>query len=355
MAPRDVNPGSDYSDQIADALERSTVMVMIFSRWANQSRHVKNEIDRAFNLGRIIIPFRIEDIEPEKGLAYYLAKTHWLDAVTPPLERQIKRLAETITRLSGEESPPVLPTLLLHSVTRPPKFSLTRVIIVLIVCFASIAAVAGFLLIRWFDKDSEAPAGLSTAPSKVVENNLPVAQHVSPRDAAASPEEKDKPIVTGSPEMQAVLEKAKGTEPQLNASVETLQAQDDKFKRTLATGTAYSGGSQGYAFFDSGWRPLGMQVVAFNSNNETLKLRFTSGDRQQLFRDYEGSVTIDRKMMRVHAKLSPRDRAVVAENSRESMLFSRDCNVELDFEANGKVRGTYCGGPSTIALSRDQP
>jgi hypothetical protein len=37
IAPRDVNPGADYSNQIADALERSTVMVMVFSSGSNSS------------------------------------------------------------------------------------------------------------------------------------------------------------------------------------------------------------------------------------------------------------------------------------------------------------------------------
>jgi hypothetical protein len=105
IAPRDVKPGSDYSNQIADALEDATVMVMVFSRESNNSRHVKSEIDRAFSLGKIIIPFRVENVELDKGLAYYLAKTHWLDAVTKPLEQHIDRLATTIRQLSGTEEP----------------------------------------------------------------------------------------------------------------------------------------------------------------------------------------------------------------------------------------------------------
>src|SRR3954463_13527508 len=92
IAPRDVNPGADYSNQIADALERSTVMVMVFSSGSNSSPHVKSEIDRAFSLGKVIIPFRVENVELDKGLAYYLAKTHWLDAVTRPLDQHIDRL-----------------------------------------------------------------------------------------------------------------------------------------------------------------------------------------------------------------------------------------------------------------------
>ena len=101
IAPRDVKPGSDYSNQIADALETATMMVMVFSSDSNSSRHVKSEIDRAFSLGKIIIPFRVENVELDKGLAYYLAKTHWLDAVTKPLEQHIDRLATTIRQISG--------------------------------------------------------------------------------------------------------------------------------------------------------------------------------------------------------------------------------------------------------------
>ncbi len=107
IAPRDVKPGTDYSNQIADALEGATTMVMVFSSDSNNSRHVKSEIDRAFSLGKIIIPFRVENVELDKGLAYYLAKTHWLDAVTRPLEQHIDRLAATILQISGAEAPEI--------------------------------------------------------------------------------------------------------------------------------------------------------------------------------------------------------------------------------------------------------
>ncbi len=107
IAPRDVNPGRDYSDQIVEALEKSTLMVMVFSSGSNTSRHVKSEIDRAFSLRQVIVPFRVEDIEPEKGLAYYLSKTHWLDAVNPPLEQHIDRLAGLIQKISDPDAAPI--------------------------------------------------------------------------------------------------------------------------------------------------------------------------------------------------------------------------------------------------------
>src|SRR3954451_12563641 len=110
IAPRDVNPGADYSNQIADALERSTAMVMVFSSGSNSSRHVKSEIDRAFSLGKVIIPFRVENVELDKGLAYYLSKTHWLDALTKPFDQHIDRLAATIRKVSGIDAATEFPT-----------------------------------------------------------------------------------------------------------------------------------------------------------------------------------------------------------------------------------------------------
>lgn len=109
IAPRDVDPGRDYSDQIAEALENSAIMVIVVSSGSNSSRHVKSEIDRAFSLGQVIVPFRVEKIELDKGLAYYLSKTHWLDAVSPPLEQHIDHLAATIRKLSNQGPPPAQP------------------------------------------------------------------------------------------------------------------------------------------------------------------------------------------------------------------------------------------------------
>jgi hypothetical protein len=172
-------------------------------------------------------------------------------------------------------------------------------------------------------------------------------------------------IVMGSAEAQALLEKAQATQRNLIAAVKTLdadvsqavKAENDQLKATadsdLAAGTAYAGTSEGHAFFDSSTRRLGMDVIMFDRTAGTLKLRFTSGDSKQVFRDYEGSVTNDRKAQKVRAKLSPIGRAVAAKNSPESMLFSGDCDVEIAFESNGKATGNYCLS-SSISLMRSK-
>ena len=54
-------------------------MVVIFSGHSNVSPHVENEVDNAFNERKVIIPFRIEDIEMSDVLLYYLRKSHYVD------------------------------------------------------------------------------------------------------------------------------------------------------------------------------------------------------------------------------------------------------------------------------------
>ncbi len=46
-----------------------------------------------------VIPFRIEDVRPSGPLALHLARRHWLDALTAPLEQHLERLADAAEHL----------------------------------------------------------------------------------------------------------------------------------------------------------------------------------------------------------------------------------------------------------------
>jgi hypothetical protein len=108
IAPRDVLPGMDYAESIIEAIEKCRAMVLIFSSNANRSNQVKREVERAVHHGIPIIPFRIEDVPPARALEYYISSSHWLDALTPPLDEHLKQLASTIRilldRASGQTS-----------------------------------------------------------------------------------------------------------------------------------------------------------------------------------------------------------------------------------------------------------
>ncbi|MCA1816595.1 MAG: TIR domain-containing protein [Acidobacteria bacterium] len=99
IAPRDITPGTDWGDAIVRAISASRVMVLIFSDHANRSQQIKREVNQAIDKELAIIPLRIENVLPSGSLEYYLDTTHWLDALTLPLEYHLSRLAETVELL----------------------------------------------------------------------------------------------------------------------------------------------------------------------------------------------------------------------------------------------------------------
>ena len=104
IAPRDVGPGQDWASTIVDAIQDCRIFVIILSSGANKSSQVLREVERAVNAGKVVIPFRIEDLVPSKSLGYFLSVSHWLDAMTEPLEKHIEELAATVNNLLAEKS-----------------------------------------------------------------------------------------------------------------------------------------------------------------------------------------------------------------------------------------------------------
>jgi hypothetical protein len=96
IAPRDVPPGANFGQSIIRAINTCKVFVLIWSANTNSSEHILNEINQAFDRGLTIIPFRIQDVQPTDEMRYYFGRTHWLDAIDPPLENHIAALRDTV-------------------------------------------------------------------------------------------------------------------------------------------------------------------------------------------------------------------------------------------------------------------
>jgi TIR domain len=109
IAPRDAQGGVFYAESIVDAISESRFMVLILSSNSNDSAHVTREVERAASGGSVVIPFRIEDVSLSKSLQYFIGPVHWLDALTPPLEKHVNDLANNIEvllkRVEAEPKP----------------------------------------------------------------------------------------------------------------------------------------------------------------------------------------------------------------------------------------------------------
>lgn len=99
IAPRDIAPGQDWSEAIIDGLTSTPVFVLLLSETSNNSEQVKREVQNAVSEGMTIVPLRLEDIALSKHMRYFIGTPHWLDALTPPMEAHLERLAQTIHAL----------------------------------------------------------------------------------------------------------------------------------------------------------------------------------------------------------------------------------------------------------------
>src|ERR1700693_2242660 len=124
IAPRDVLTGIHYGEAIIDAIHECRIMVLVFSSKANLSGHIPKEIERAVSAGVTVMPLRIADVAPEKSLDYFIGSVHWLDALTPPLEVHLQKLAANVQTLlsrgvHGADAHPQTPNMSLPVSEKP--------------------------------------------------------------------------------------------------------------------------------------------------------------------------------------------------------------------------------------------
>lgn len=73
IAPRDIPPGQNYASAIVDGISQSSVFLMLFSRYANQSDDIVRECQQASRLKRPLLTVRLDDAEFCPALSYFLA------------------------------------------------------------------------------------------------------------------------------------------------------------------------------------------------------------------------------------------------------------------------------------------
>ncbi len=78
IAPRDVEPGASFARAIPHAIGESSAVLLLFCSNSAKSRHVERELILADQLGKAIIPLRLERIDPGE-LSYHLAASQWID------------------------------------------------------------------------------------------------------------------------------------------------------------------------------------------------------------------------------------------------------------------------------------
>jgi TIR domain len=180
IAPRDILPGVDWGEAIVDAIHDSHIMVLVFSGNANSSPQVKREVERAVSKGLPIIPFRIEAVPLSKSLEFFISSPHWLDAITPPMEKHLQYLCETIELLLSRQSaqPPSdaaprkdFPSAPAAPKSRSSSSPLIALASVGVIVFVSAVVIVGWLIVSKRDRIGEL-LGLRKKPPETTITNV---------------------------------------------------------------------------------------------------------------------------------------------------------------------------------------
>ena len=71
-------------------------MLLLFSEASNMSVQMQREVERAVHKDVPLIPLRIENVMPTRTMEYFISSQHWFDAIQPPIEQHLDRLAQAV-------------------------------------------------------------------------------------------------------------------------------------------------------------------------------------------------------------------------------------------------------------------
>ena len=87
-------------------------MILLLSAAANRSPHVANEIERAVNYRKDIVPIRIEEVPPARSIELHLSSRQWIDLFDARRrEKNMARLTDALRNRLREWLVPDLPPL----------------------------------------------------------------------------------------------------------------------------------------------------------------------------------------------------------------------------------------------------
>ena len=96
IAPRDIPPGAEWVTSIMKGIGAARIMVLIYSKHANQSGYIEREVGRAVDKKTYLIPLRLDETPPTEKLEFFISSYQWLNAFPPPIDPYLDQLVQTV-------------------------------------------------------------------------------------------------------------------------------------------------------------------------------------------------------------------------------------------------------------------
>jgi Tol biopolymer transport system component len=93
-----VGAGQDWRVATAKALQASRIFVLLFSQAASESEDIAKELAAAIFSKKLVVPVRIENIQPSGAFLYELASRNWVNAFENT-EGKLGELAQSLAKL----------------------------------------------------------------------------------------------------------------------------------------------------------------------------------------------------------------------------------------------------------------
>lgn len=104
ICTKDIPPGADYQACIVEAIEKSDIVLLVFSSQANSSSEIAKELSLASK--KVLIPARIEDVIPQGSFQYQLSNRQFVD-LFEDFDNKLEELSNRIKTVidNGVNSP----------------------------------------------------------------------------------------------------------------------------------------------------------------------------------------------------------------------------------------------------------
>lgn len=105
IAPRNIVPGTEWAESITQAISDCSVLLVIYSKNSMRSSQVAKEIGMADRKGKYIVPYKIDDTEPEGAFDYFLSCCQWVIARPEKGNYKIDEVCESLKNVVSVEMP----------------------------------------------------------------------------------------------------------------------------------------------------------------------------------------------------------------------------------------------------------
>ncbi len=228
IAPRDIPPGGKYGTLIVEAIANCTVVVLLLTDEANKSLPVENEIELAFKNQKTIVPIRLRDIKPSKGLEFFVSNAQWVDAFVSPLKSRVDQIINIVHALELNKPLPGIqlevPTFLGRT-ERQLERALRHKVLSMSVAFSVLALLGGATLsVQLFSQER-----LQTATTSITQS----ANRID--DAAINLEQSSTAIKSMDEKLDGVKKETSG-DPKKELANRGVSWDEDSLKSAIARG-----------------------------------------------------------------------------------------------------------------------